>query len=121
MLFYRVENDEGYGPYQSTLLKHETITNTKNGKHHFDSKHPDPSIDKELADIWEMIEDHENYVFGFISLKQLHDWFSTKADKEFLREYNYKISTYEVELCFHSKYQAIARKIDLEFVESIKF
>lgn len=108
MLFFRVENEDGLGPYQSSLLKHETIINKDSArKRHHDSNHPGPYSDIELEPHWIAMNDA---IFGFIDLNQLFKWFSEEEDFSYFRKYKYRISCYESNKVYSSSYQAITEK-----------
>ena len=72
-LFYRVENLDGRGPYNSGG-KLSFIN-----RHNSSPKHPGPQFDEGFMKAWEI--DHD-WLFGFSSLEQLFEWFSVKEVAE---------------------------------------
>ncbi len=76
---YRVENNQGKGPY--ALYDYEKWTD-KN-KDHSDRSHPGPDRDSKLKKKWESLfwSNQHNYYFGFKSLKDLRAWFSPSERK----------------------------------------
>ena len=74
---YRVENYQGEGPY--TSLGHRYWSD----RSHDDDNHPSPQ--GESLNIYK-----EGYICGFISLRQLNDWFNQQELKK-LKELGYTI------------------------------
>jgi hypothetical protein len=89
MTIYRVQNSKNEGPYT--------------GGHLGDVGGPVPKQDG-------ILEIPHNYMFGFKSIDQFYDWFSSNEINK-LKEWGYKIYLYEVDkefvlegknqICFH--------------------
>jgi len=97
MMFYRIENAAGHGPYHSNCLFRAGFSvNTYTG-----DRHPAPHQDSAL---WEGLEieqggypDVKPYIFGFSSLEQLRAWFFADKVLKYLRENGFRLYSSNVQ------------------------
>lgn len=91
MLVYRVEYEDGIGPYQSRNRPREIIREIAKYLHEAYYDH-----DNHQCIIWEDVRGFESkHVCGFVSLSQFFYWF-TKEMREFLYIGEAKLATYHV-------------------------
>jgi len=130
MLFYRVETINNEGPYINTCelklmdwLEMEGVTDNYGSLYEkYMRDHPSPlGDDRELYNSF--YKDHtmiNDYIYGFKSLEQLNAWFNLKEEKEYLKHYNFFISTYKIKTLqdsfFSSTFQMVAKKESLNLV-----
>lgn len=141
-LFYRVEDENKFGPYHAQDYRPclQEFLHKKFNKNEYEEQycydkeyvknHPTPQNDPLLLEIWNTLDNDINeYYFGFENLDQVFNWFCLKEEQEYLYNFNFKISVYEIsekkidiyKNCYHGKWQSIARKDCLSLVESIEF
>lgn len=90
MIVYRVENASGVGPYHGSMW-HPS-------RHQNKLTHPNPMWDEGMCEEWARRVGGmygSQYVFGFKSMEQLHEWFNAE-ELEHVREYKYDIVAFEV-------------------------
>jgi hypothetical protein len=130
MKFFRVENDYGEGPYINAdmnlmdYLNQEKEISVYGEKHEeYMISHPTPYNDPLLTYVWsEMFTDtKEKYIFGFANLDKVFDWFCMDEEIEFLEKFKFHISIYEANDWYNGKWQSIARRESLVFIEKIDF
>ena len=85
---WRIEDDEGAGPYDSGLGWDELY------HHQHSVRHPAPGAEGEPW--FRKCGVSRDYVFGFTSLEQFHAWFSPE-DIEAIYYKGFILRTYEVE------------------------
>jgi hypothetical protein len=108
---YRIERDDGTGPYVNGILAEiaEVYGPEEAGYHPDLNPHPeDDGINPYHPGC---------YVYGFDSIEQLQSWFYCHAVREQLGQAGYKISVYESESVVKGKRQLVfqrTRKIDSE-------
>ena len=109
MIMWRVENEEGDGPYNCSIRDAWRFKD-----HTRATGRPTPEEDPELAvqiakkwgDRWSM---PSTCIFGFKTLKQYKAWFS-KGERQRLKKLGYKLVKMKVESMIWSKYQAITEE-----------
>ena len=87
MLVYRVENDNGRGPYVGNN-RHWTQREHSFSKHHV-------GINEEFRNL-EIEEIASRERCGFDSLKSLYRWFNNRQERFNLKREGFKVVTYEV-------------------------
>lgn len=114
LTFYRVEDHSGKGPY-----RYEVDYPLTNGRY----QHPLP--DQDGIDWWD-IPGFTYYLFGFADLEDLHGWFEPDALARLInarnREWDFRVTRYEVteaSQIIHGYRQAIAKRTDLRYCETI--
>ena len=127
MLFYRVENKKGEGPYRNTTaLSLSAYLETRLDYSMYLLTHPTPQNDA-LAKFIKQFPSYafEQYIFGFSSIDQLKNWFNTGFDEQYMEKYNFHISIYEIRKSkFNvavSEFQTTALKRKLKLVNTIPF
>lgn len=120
MLVFRIENEEGEGPYL-----HKDLSHTPLEIHNYDDiDHPTLSQDDELRRLNLQIsfDDKLKYRFGFTGAKQLIKWFDHPCRK-WLAENGYKISVYKISGAHvrSSRFQAIFNKAEASLVMRKEF
>jgi hypothetical protein len=131
MKFYRVENDKHEGPYNNFsspvslmeyLDRHGHAVYSSEHENYMQG-HPRPDSDYILAPIWGKMNynKQQDYIFGFENIDLLFNWFCMKEEIDFMKEFNYHISIYETNDCYHGKWQSIANKETLVLIEEISF
>lgn len=106
----------GTGPYKDFLGKEimdEWDFNTFNKY-----RHPGPTRDSILKDIWEQLSYgyKKDFMFGFHDEKQLRAWFDDNNVLEQLKNIGFKIIRYKIKgakRCYVGQAQAIAHKDDM--------
>jgi len=135
MNFFRVETQDHQGPYCNTLElclmdwleMEDVLSNTAcdNRYEQYMRTHPSP-----MGDDTTILKHYnhdipcgyrQNFVFGFISLKQLDNWFCLEQERQYLKHYNFSITQYSSDLVYSSEYQAIADKTTLKLINRINF
>lgn len=96
MVVYRVQNKEGYGPYVNATHPNCEQVLQRHGADY--CKWPIPDMDG--------LDIRENRFCCFVSLRQLHNWFSTD-DLDLLSEAGYEIELFEADVCGVSDKQAL--------------
>jgi hypothetical protein len=88
VLIFRIETDEGKGPYQRGWCM-RTIAECR--------RHPVPQDDSGLADFWKHCGDKDSMFFGFGTTAQMRAWFYQDSWLKTLHEEGYQLSTYEID------------------------
>jgi len=89
MRIFRVENAEGIGAYHAGLTKHP-----------IESRHPEPSDDNTISDVWWdlwMAGKQSDYFFGFAALPDLQAWFHDPTWLRYAHENGLAIHVYEID------------------------
>lgn len=104
---YRVENEEGYGPYaEGVMLECEELyDNAGILLYPKGYKHPYPS-----GEIMKLLFSGEEYLFGFSSLTDLLNWFDFDKVNQLLEKRGFAISVYETDFVFEDPEQTIFRR-----------
>jgi len=112
---YRVEGPDKRGPYINEFRLSWLLD-----KHNYCPDHPSGSLDQDLYDFI-----NKNYMnmddcrYGFVSLEQLHRWFS-ELDLGELRRLGFSIMEYQAEIVASSQYQCLFRSTGLHEPKEIK-
>lgn len=124
-LFFRVEDAEGRGPYNTDTADRQNIVyemdlNIEN----YGGTHPIPSDDPVLKETWDCIESAEeqrSFIFGFASLDDLFNWFHEPAELEYMAKYHMRISCYRATAFIHGCGQSVAKKASLTLIDFVEF
>lgn len=135
--FYRIEDDRRIGPYSDTdravrpsitrYLSYKLVAVFGVDYGDYMEKHPTPSRDSlELSYVWNHLLNtgaSVDYLFGFESIAKAEQWFCLEEERQYIKEYGLHLSVYEVidEFVHFGKWQAIAKKDKLNFIESLDF
>lgn len=118
MQFFRVETSDRIGPYVGVLASINSVANIDY------ARQPGPNSDDGLH-LWKgkEVEDRRVYIFGFISLNQLFNWFYREEEIAFLKNHGYHLSVYEApdSYVIASSYQAVAHADHLTLVNTLDF
>jgi len=135
MNFFRVETFDHQGPYTNNLEltimqwleKEDVLDNTACDCRYEQYMRTHPTLfgdDNTLFKCYKndiYCSDKQNFVFGFISLEQLDNWFCLEQERQYLKHYNFSITQYSSSLVYSSEYQAIADKTSLKLINRINF
>ncbi len=123
MLFYRIENLKGEGPYinccEMSLMKwlelYDVFSVGDNRWEEYMDRHPSPGgKDSRIKDCLSYRTNGEDFIFGFNNLNKLKQYFFLKEEIEYLSYFNFGIRVYDIQekkdSYFVSKYQMIANK-----------
>ena len=99
ILVFRVEQEDGSGPYWGKTLSKESWFSQSICNHNSNSR-PGPYQCNKLREM--NPNELKKYSFAFSTLKQLERWF-TKTDRALLHENGYHISIYKVPKSFYIK------------------
>lgn len=117
MVVYRVENEEGVGPYHSSWYYHSEI-----GYLHSNSKHPSIQTDKIIEGKIGRLsyDEYKKYFCGFKSLLQYKEWFSLRLRK-LLKKHNFKLNIYKIDKrnVIQSDKQIVFKLSKAKFVKTI--
>jgi hypothetical protein len=122
MLFYRVEDANGEGPYQTKQPGMEVWYMRCDFEHDMIKRHPMPHDDAGLCAwynplSWEVRKHHH---YAFKDLDQFKSWFYTMASREYLKRYGYQINVYECDDGQYGDTQAMFRKDEAKFLYSLE-
>lgn len=107
MLVWRIENEQGDGPYQATIGPWQDTD------YYYDDK-PSPETDKGFKDsVWWQLteEERKDWKFGFADLEQLRRWFSIQELIN-LDIHGFRVAIYETNKFVISDYQCAFLPVD---------
>lgn len=106
-IFYRIENENGYGPYG---VSWDWMTKEHDIEHGCPGPNSDFIINKEIKLTFVLKSFH---VFGFDSFEKLLTWFD-KKEIEILYNMGFSVTKYIGENFHITNYQAIFKKVSKE-------
>lgn len=116
-----VHDNVNLGAYRTTLSDGSLLGSIATGYAGAGVNHPTPARDMRLASKWEELEEeynHCHYVFGFLTLEQLHRWFFKLRELED-HEDEVRIAVYQVsdEFMYPGSFQCIAKASEMKLVD----
>lgn len=103
-LVWRIENQNGEGPYRCTnVYQHQWVMT----HHTEDYGRPSPMKDGELWYFWKTHPKAHEFLFGFESIEQLKKWFWDYSELCKLRELGFRIALRPTDTVFYGKEQCI--------------
>jgi hypothetical protein len=107
---YRVENDDGNGPYRN--INEDVFPSSVYYGRHANLRHPTPYRDSLLKRL------DRDECCGFISVEQFRKWFN-KEDRKRLVKHNFHITLYRANSYRLGEYQAVFKKSSSDLVKTI--
>lgn len=106
MIFYRIENEDGKGPYSCSIPVswQRKLHTAMNG---CPSAHEDVTLDKCMLASY--VADYPLGIFGFRTMKQLHSWFEP-GEIRILDRHGFKIKEVQGELIVETPAQCYFRR-----------
>jgi hypothetical protein len=127
-----VEDEDKEGPYNNSkiplmkyLEKHGIIDycDMDNSFTKYMNTHKNPEEDTLLSQPYSNLVCKSEYIFGFVTLDQVFEWFCLPEELDYLQEFGFSIVVYETEddYIIKGKWQAIALKDSLIVRDKIDF
>ena len=94
---WRLENAKGEGPNSSDELSDVWMTLGERYYHYgmTSEKHPGPYQEPSLKDIWEDLNNQDQWLFGFRDLDQYDSWFAEAELKQAFHKYGGYLTCYQ--------------------------